>query len=69
MQQFRTSYSELFAIHYGLTFCLFMSTLYDTSLGPRVPTLLPTLSCLKLGMSYSVTDSLAAVLGCRLIQL
>jgi len=34
MQQFRTAYSELFAIHYGLTFCPFMSTLYDTSLGP-----------------------------------
>jgi len=25
---------KLFAIIYGLTFCLFMSTLYDTSLGP-----------------------------------
>jgi len=39
MQQFRTAYSELFAIHYGLTFCLFMSTLYDTSLGPTQATL------------------------------
>ena len=39
MQQFRTAYSELFAIHYGLTFCPFMSTLYDTSLGPTQATL------------------------------
>jgi len=27
---------KLFAIHYGLTFCLLMRTLYDTSLGPTL---------------------------------
>ena len=26
----------LFATHYGLTFCLFMGTLYDTTLGPTL---------------------------------
>jgi len=30
------TYFKLFAIHYGLTFCLFMCTLYDTSLGPTL---------------------------------
>jgi len=27
---------KLFAIHHGLTFCLFMRSLYDTSLGPTL---------------------------------
>jgi len=27
---------KVFAIHYGLTFCLYMRSLYDTSLGPTL---------------------------------
>jgi len=30
------TFVTLFATHYGLTFCLFMGTLYDTTLGPTL---------------------------------
>jgi len=30
------TFVTLVATHYGLTFCLFMDTLYDTSLGPTL---------------------------------
>jgi len=37
------TFVTLFVTHYGLTFCLFMDTLYDTTLGPTAYTLLTDL--------------------------
>ena len=53
----RQPFVKLFAIHYGLTFCLFMRTLYDTSLGPTLS--FPTYTTRQLDlMSKSLNELL-----------
>jgi len=57
---------KLFAIHYGLTHCLFMRTLYDTSLGPTLSFQTYTIRQLDLMrkswiMSYSIVDGLVVL--------